>query len=321
MFDQKPAQIIIAHRGASGYLPEHTLAAKAMAHALGAHYLEQDVVLTADDRCIVLHDIYLDGVTDVKKKFPRRAREDGRYYAIDFTLEEVRTLSVHERTDPRTGRPVYPGRFPINASRFFVPTLEEEIELIQGLNKSTGREAGIYVEIKRPAWHERQGKDPTRAVLAILHRYGYRRRDDRAFIQCFDPATLRRLREEMGCELPLIQLIDEEGGEEAPRVDYAYLRTPEGLAEIAAYAEGIGPYLGQILTGVTADGQPRITTLVADAHAAGLLVHPYTFRADELPPGVPDFDTLLRWFLHHIHVDGLFTDHPDRAVRVLRRLP
>jgi glycerophosphoryl diester phosphodiesterase len=128
---------VIAHRGASGYLPEHTLEAVAMAYAMGADYLEQDVVLTKDDHAIVLHDIHLEAVTNVAQVFPRRARSDGRYYAIDFTLAEIKALQVHERIALPAGAAVYPKRFPVGWSRFEIPTLEEEITLVQGLNKST----------------------------------------------------------------------------------------------------------------------------------------------------------------------------------------
>ncbi len=138
----EPRPIVIAHRGASGYLPEHTLAAKALAYGQGADFLEQDVVLTKDDQPIVLHDIQLDAVTNVAQAFPDRARQDGRYYAIDLTLAEIQSLRVTERMDWRTNRPVFPGRFPPGKSDFRVPTLAEEIELIQGLNHSTGRTWG-----------------------------------------------------------------------------------------------------------------------------------------------------------------------------------
>jgi len=161
-------KIVIAHRGACGYLPEHTLEAKAMAYGMGADYIEQDVVLTRDDRAVVLHDIHMDTVTDVAKAFPDRKREDGRYYAIDFTLDEIKKLHVTERMDLETGKPVFPGRFPAGKSGFRVPTLEEEIELIQGLNKSTGKDVGIYPEIKSPAWHRSEGKDISKAAKARI---------------------------------------------------------------------------------------------------------------------------------------------------------
>jgi len=135
--------IVIAHRGASGYLPEHTLAAKAVAHAMGAHFIEQDVVLSRDGTAIVLHDIHLDCTTDVAQRFPGRARSDGRFYAIDFDLQEIRQLRVHERTHPLTSAAVFPERFPVQTALFQVPTLAEEIDLLAGLDRSRGRRTGL----------------------------------------------------------------------------------------------------------------------------------------------------------------------------------
>ena len=124
--------LIIAHRGASGYLPEHTLEAKAYAHALGSHYIEQDLVATRDDELVVLHDIYLDQVTNVAKVFPNRHRDDGRYYVRDFTLKEIKRLSVWERRKPGGTEAVFTRRFPTGVGKFQIATLEEEIKLIQG---------------------------------------------------------------------------------------------------------------------------------------------------------------------------------------------
>ena len=171
---QETRPIVIAHRGASGYLPEHTIAAAAMGYALGADFIEPDVVLSKDGAPVVLHDIHLDTVTNVRDVFPDRAHADGRYYAIDFTLEEIKRLRVNSRIDPRTGKPVYPNRYPAGKGDFQVPTLAEEIELVQGLNHSTGRNVGIYPEIKQPAWHQQQGQDITKIVLTVLSRNGYR---------------------------------------------------------------------------------------------------------------------------------------------------
>ena len=120
--------IVIAHRGASGYLPEHTLPAKALAYGLGADFLEQDIVLTKDDVPVVLHDIYLDTVTDVARRFAGRQRADGRYYALDLTLAELKQLRVTERFNAKTGKPVYPQRFPAEQSEFHLATLEEELK-------------------------------------------------------------------------------------------------------------------------------------------------------------------------------------------------
>ena len=139
-------QVVIAHRGASGYLPEHTLPSKALAYQQGADYLEQDLVMTKDDRLIVLHDHFLDRVTDVAEKFPGRARADGRFYAIDFTLAEIKSLKFTEGFDIKDGEKVavYPLRFPLWASDFRIHTFEEELEFIQGLNKTMKRNVGIY---------------------------------------------------------------------------------------------------------------------------------------------------------------------------------
>jgi glycerophosphoryl diester phosphodiesterase len=305
----EPRRIVIAHRGASGYLPEHTLEAVAVAHALGADYLEQDVVLTKDNVPVVLHDIHLETVTDVARRFPDRKREDGRYYVIDFTLAEVKQLRVHERTS-MGGQPVFPGRFPSGWASFEVPTLEEELQLVQGLNKSTGREAGVYPEIKEPAWHRKQGRDLSPIVLDLLARYGYKSKADRVYLQCFDFEEVRRIRTELGFRGRIVQLI-------GSTPDFNRLRTPAGLAEVAKVADGIGPAIEQVIAGRTGTAY-QVTDLVRDAHAAGLVVHPYTFRADALPDYVPSFDELLHAFFDVAQVDGVFTDHTDRVVAFLR---
>jgi glycerophosphoryl diester phosphodiesterase len=300
------AKIVIAHRGASGYLPEHTLPAVAMAHALGADYIEQDVVVSKDNVPLVLHDIHIDTVTDVARRFPDRKREDGRYYAIDFTLAELKQLNASERFDPKTGLAVFPTRFPVGKGAFQIPTLEEELQLIQGLNTSTGREAGVYPEVKEPAWHRTQGRDVSTVLLEVLARYGYKTKADKVFVQCFDEREVKRIRTELGYKGRLIQLIE---GSRPLLDEQKHLRTPAGLAETAKYADGIGPSLADVIG----------TTLVRDAHAAGLEVHPYTFRADALPPGMASLEDLFRLAFVDIGVDGVFTDFTDRAVAFLRR--
>jgi glycerophosphoryl diester phosphodiesterase len=310
--------LVIAHRGASGYLPEHTLPAKALAHGMRADYIEQDVVLTKDDVPIVLHDIHLDTVTDVSRQFPDRARGDGRYYAIDFTLAEIRSLKAGERFDRKTGQAVYPRRFPVGVGRFQIPTLQEELELIRGLNQSTGRAAGVYPEIKAPAFHRREGRDISRIVLNVLSAAGYTARADAIYVQCFDAAEMRRLREELHTDLNLIQLIGENDWKEST-TDYDALRTDDGLRAVAEYADGIGPSLNHIITGIDSRGRPVMSSLVEDAHRHGLAVHPYTLRADALPDYAADFEVLLDLVVHRAGVDGLFTDFPDLAVEFIRR--
>lgn len=304
--------IIIAHRGASAYLPEHTLPAKAMAHALKADFIEQDVVLTADGVPIVLHDIHLDSTTDVATVFPDRAREDGRFYAIDFTLAEIRQLRAHERRGA-DGKAVFPERFPAMEGLSGVPTLSEEIALIDGLNRSSDHRAGIYVEMKGSAFHHREGQDLPAAVLKVLQDGGWAERRDLVFLQSFEPEALRQLKYEHKTELPLIQLIAENAWDESGLVDFDQLRTDEGLDAVAEYANGIGPWLMQLYTGVDESGAPQLTDLAKRAQARGLLVHPYTFRADQLPPGIKSFAQLHRLFFQDLQVDGVFSDFPDRS--------
>jgi glycerophosphoryl diester phosphodiesterase len=311
-------RIVIAHRGASAYLPEHTLAAKAMAHAQGADYLEQDVVLSKDGVPVVLHDIHIDTVTDVARRFPERKRADGRYYALDFTVAELRQLNATERFDPRTGTAVFPGRFPVGRAAFQVPTLEEELQLVQGLNKSTGREAGVYPEIKEPAWHRKQGQDISRVVLDVLARYGYRSKADKVYLQCFDFEEVQRIRGALGYQGRLVQLLADAPQPDSA-TDHARLRTRAGLTEVAKVADGIGPSLRMVVAG-RSGGTLQVTDLVRDAHALGLVVHPYTFRADALPDWAGSFDELLRVFLVQVGVDGIFTDHPDKGVAFVRAM-
>lgn len=308
------APLVIAHRGASGYLPEHSLAAKALAHAMGADYLEQDVVLTRDGVPIVLHDIHLDTTTDVARRFADRAREDGRYYAIDFTLAEIRQLRLHERSERNAAGEavaVFPGRYPLAPTGLTLPTLAEEIRFIAGLDRSRGRRTGLYIELKSPRFHREAGWDIARQVLAVLEETGYANRPGQVFLQCFDDATLRYLKNDLGTPLPLIQLIAENDWGEDTDADYTRMRTDAGLREVASYAAGIGPWLMQIYRGRGADGEPIVTDLVSRAHKQGLAVHPYTFRRDQLPPGMTNYEELLALFIDTLAVDGLFTDFPD----------
>ncbi len=309
-------KIVISHRAASGYLPEHTLPAVAMAYAFGADYIEQDVALTKDGVLMVIHDIYLDATTNVKQVFPDRKRADGRFYVCDFTLAEIKSLRVGERVNPATGAPAFAGRFPMGASKFEMPTFAEEIEMIQGLNKSTGRNIGIYPEVKGSAFHHREGFDIERIFLDVLAKYGYTSPGSKIFVQSFEPDCLKRLRE-LGCTLPLVQLLPATAGYEAPAPlsTPAALLTPAGLDYIASYADGIGPSTTLIETskGVPVEGY----ALVRGAHERGLVVHPYTFRRDSMPTVYSSFEEMLRHFYFDIGVDGLFTDFTDIAVKVL----
>ena len=305
---------VIAHRGASGYLPEHTLESVAMAHAMGSDYIEHDVVLTRDDELIVLHDLYLDAVTDVAEQFPDRCREDGKHYAIDFTLSEIQSLRVHERINPE-GQPELPHRFPHRDAIFRIPTLAEEITLIQGLNRSTGRNTGIYIEPKSPAWHSGEGRDLVKEVISTLADFGYKGRKDKAFLQSFDTHYLEYARYDLKTDLKLVQLIGENSWGESDS-DFDFLRTEKGLQAIARFADAIGPSLLQVVN-IQDDKIADISDLVAHAHRFGLTVHAYTLRADQLPLKNGSLETAVRFLRDRAGLDGVFTDHPDQVSQAI----
>lgn len=300
------APVLIAHRGASSYVPEHTLLAVTAAHILGADFIEQDIVLSKDGIPLVLHDIHLEYTTNVAQIFPTRLRKDGCWYAIDFTLDEIKRLTVSERRH-KDGSTVFPGRFPTTNLALQIPTLAEEIQLILGLNVSRKKNAGLYIEFKAPRFHWAEGHDIVAAVLDVLDEYGLNTLGANIFLQCFDDATLKSLRERQLTPLPLIQLIADPDWGEDSAVDYDWLRTAEGLAAIAQYANGIGPWLPHLFT--APDGSS--TDLVTSAHAVDLLVHPYTLRADDLSLGAETFDALQRRVFIDAGADGAFTDFTD----------
>lgn len=327
-------KIVVAHRGASGYLPEHSMAAKSMAYAMGVDYIEQDVVMTKDNALVILHDHYLDGVTNVADVYPDRKREDGRYYAIDFTLDEIKKLNMTEAFKIKDGKAtaVYPKRFPLWKSQFKVHTLENEIELIQGLNASTGNNVGIYVEVKAPWLHRHEGKDISAAVLKVFKKYGYTKKSDLAYFQSFDANELKRVKTqllpELGLDVKLVQLMAETSWNEtmeyqdgkAQPYNYDWMFKPDAMKKIAEYADGVGPWKPMVVAPESTKDKLVFTSLVKDAHDAGMEVHPYTFRLDEgrIPAYAENFEDLLDIFYNKANVDGVFTDFPDRAVNFLK---
>ena len=266
---------VIAHRGASGYLPEHTLPAYALGHGQGAGWIEPDVVLTADGVTIALHDVTLDRTTDVAERYPLRAREDGRYYASDFTFAELEQLRVVESR---------PGRFP--HATFRVPRLTDVLDLVDGLNRTTGRQAGVYPELKSPDLQPGLGD----ALLAALAGYDLPIR-----IQSFDAAALAAL----DTELPRVQLIASPGQ-----------LAPAGLDEIAAYAVAIGVPTVLVY---------RDPAIVERAHERGLAVHAYTLRADQLATGFESLGAEVAALID-ARVDAVFTDHPDQVLTLAAAL-
>lgn len=295
---------VIAHRGASGYLPEHTLAAKALAHAQGADFLEQDVIATRDGRVIVCHDLFLERVTNVAEAFPGRSRDDGHYYAIDFDWDEVKQLAVV--CDVAAANALVDTAAPAASGKpMRLCTLEEEIEFIHALNRASDRQVGIYPEIKHPCWHAEHGFDLARALLDILAGYGYQSGEDPVFVQCVDTGELVRLKTELGTGLRLTQLI-------GSYTDPARLR-PDAIAAVADYAAALGPNYRLALT-PRADGPPGVSRLAGYVRAAGLELHPYTFNYVQLPDHVADLEALLGIAYELLQVDAVFCDFPDVAV-------
>ncbi|MGI9219784.1 MAG: glycerophosphodiester phosphodiesterase [Woeseiaceae bacterium] len=305
--------VVIAHRGASGYLPEHTRPAKVLAHVMGADFLEQDIVATRDDELVVMHDVQIDTVTDVADKFPDRARADGRYYARDFDMAEIRQLTAWERmrTD---GSAVYPQRYPAKTGHYRVHTFREELQLVNRLNAATGRNVGIYPEIKRPAWHKQEGVDISPIVLEQIHEFNGASNRDLVYVQCFDDAEVRRLKQDLKCEWQLVQLIGKNAWNEAA-TDYDQMRELEGLKEVAKVADGIGPNIDHLY--INGDNGVQPSGLVEAAHSLSLVVHPYTFRSDDLPTDFGSFEELVQFCVTELGADGLFTDFPDQVIQII----
>ena len=330
----KSNKIIIAHRGASGYLPEHTLESKALAFAQHADYLEQDLAMTKDGRLVVIHDHFLDGLTDVAKKFPHRHRKDGRYYVIDFTLKEIQSLEMTENFETKDGKQaqVYPGRFPLWKSHFRIHTFEDEIEFIQGLEKSTGKKVGIYPEIKAPWFHHQNGKDIAAETLKVLKKYGYDKKTDMVYLQTFDFNELKRIKTEllpkMGMDLKLVQLVAYTDWKETQEkdakgkwvnYDYDWMFKPGAMAEVVKYADGVGPGWYMLVDKEQSKpGNIVYTPLVKELAQYKVELHPYTVRKDALPEFFTDVNQMYDALLNKSGATGIFTDFPDTGVEFLK---
>ena len=298
---------VIAHRGASGYLPEHTLEAATLAFSLRPDFIEQDVVITKDDIPVVLHDIHLETVTDVEDVFPARHRADGRYYARDFTLAELRALRVHERTGGN-GAPVFKDRYQGKHANFKIATLTEHFELISELNRQFEASVGVYPEVKSPAFHHDEGVDASKIVIDTLNAFGFGGENSNSYIQCFDFKEVKRIRETLGYKGKVVMLIGENSWGESD-TDYDWVRSEEGMNEVASYADGIGPWLGHLLNNkAMAQGKIEAAKWLEFAHKNGLTIHPYTYRKDALPDGMTS-EQVLEMLDQVINADGVFTDH------------
>lgn len=303
------ARTIIAHRGAPGYLPEHTLEGVAMAHSWGVDFIEPDVVLTKDNHAVVLHDIHIDTTTNVAKVFPKKKRKDGRFYAIDFTLKELKRLRVTERFDYKTKKQIYSKRFSNTELAFQIPTFKEFIILVQELNRTRVKKIGIYPEIKSPEFHIKEGRDITKIVFNLMVKYGYNKKNSNAYIQCFYLPTLKRLKEEFNSKIKQVFLIAENSWKESS-LNYDFYRTEEGIKELAQHVDGIGPYFYHIYK----------TNLVRLAKEHKLIVHPYTHRIDQLPKELPTNKLFFNYLFKEQNVDGIFSDFADIAKKHLEQM-
>ena len=279
---KEPKKILIAHRGASSYAPEHTIASYQLALKQGADFVEQDLQVTRDGQLVCLHDLTLERTTDVKNVFPTRYREElvagsptRRWYISDFTLQEIKQLDAGSWFDSK-----------FKGAR--VPTFQEAIDLVRG-------KAGLYPETKAPEVYGKLGLDMERLLLNALKKnhLGTRSSEQHTpvIIQSFSAESLRKLSGSLKTKIPLVLLINDEmrGG----------WLTADGLKETKQFASGIGPAKALL-----------DKDLVTQAHAIGLSVTPWTFRLSDKG----SFKTLsdeMKYFLYELGVDALFTDNPD----------
>lgn len=308
-------KIVVAHRGASGYLPEHSLVAKAYAHALGADYVELDVVLTRDGVPVVLHDLYLDCISNVQQIYPDRSRPDGHYYVIDFDWSELGRLTACDRKNPETGAPQFPMRYGESSVGADIHSMGEEIELVLTLNRCTGRNVGLFVEIKNPLFHKHSGMDIGKIVWDTLLRHQIADGAFPCLVFSFESSVLKHMRFDLGCTLTMAQLIGTPGSEEDPADDFSFYQTEEGLREISAYAQAVSPSLSELVH-FSPEEVPIPTHFVELAHKVELCVYPYALRRDTFPHHINE-RAALAFLFAVLQIDGIITDFPDSALAFL----
>lgn len=351
--------LVIAHRGASGYLPEETLESYTMAIDLGAEVLELDLISTSDGILIARHDPNLTISTDVAihPEFAARKKTtqvDGNtqtgWFASDFTLAEIKTLGAIATDNERAQQ--FNGLYKI-------VTFQEIVDLVKEKSASTGRAIAVYPETKNPTYHRDLGLPLEDKLVDLINKAGWNNKSAPIYVQSFEPGSLKYMKLR-GLDTRLIQLIDASDVDLktgamlfSPPYDKPYdwaragdsrmfsdMVTPAGLAEIKSYADGIGPWKRYIITlkgsldeggnlkDINGDGKindadavsQAATTLVADAHKAGLLVHPFTFRNEQRRLASDYNDAPQKEYLafYRLGVDGVFTDFADTAIATLK---
>ncbi|MGK5630666.1 glycerophosphodiester phosphodiesterase [Streptomyces sp. URMC 123] len=327
-----PVPTVVGHRGACGYRPEHTLGSYQLALDMGADVIEQDVVPTKDGHLVCRHENDITGTTDVASRpefADRKATKvvDGEshtgWFTEDFTLAELKRLRAKERIpDVRQRNTVYDGLWD-------VPTLEEVLKWADQRGRERGRRVWLHIETKHPTYFRKLGLGLEERLAKLLRAYGRHGRQSATFLQSFEPSSLQRLNR-LGVECPKVVLLDDLNVRPWDFVEANDPRTtadlikPEGLAWIARFAQGIGPWVNTVIPRDANDNLGEPTSLVRDAHKAGLILHPYThrnenqflpkdFRRGTDPAAYGDSFGLLKRFFE-LGIDGIFSDNPDTAL-------
>lgn len=306
--------LVIAHRGASGLLPEHTLEAYAKAIEQGADFIEPDLVVTRDGYLIARHENEIGGTTDVAQKFPERKRTqtlDGQsitgWFTEDFTLAEIKQLRATQRLAFRDQS---------HNGKYQIPTFAEVLQLLKQKQAETGRAIGLYPETKHPSHFQAINLPIEPRLMVHLREHGLDRADAPVFIQSFEVNNLKWLKQTS--KVKLVQLIEDVGSpaDQGPQgMSYAQMITPEGLRQIASYASGIGPYKRLIVP--EKDGKLQTPThLIDNAHSLGLQVHPWTFRSDKEYLAADYHGEIGAEYqqFFQLGVDGVFSDFTHDAV-------
>ena len=312
-----PHPLVIAHRGASGERPEHTAAAYELAIEQGADFIEPDLVMSKDGQLIVRHENEIGGTTNVADHPEFAARRTTKsidrvpvtgWFTEDYTVAELRTLRARERLPSlRPGNTAWADEA--------ILTFQEVIDIARAASTPTGRVIGVAPELKHPGYFVSLGLPMEPAFVEALRANDLMRADSPVMVQCFEIDCLRSLNQQT--EAPLLQLMSPSGGPaDHPEMTYAAMATPAGLAEIAAYADAVGVETAMIIPRTPAGAAGTATTLVVDAHAAGLKVVAWTFRAEDVFVPTDYRGDLAGWIrrFYDLDVDAVFSDFPGVAI-------
>jgi glycerophosphoryl diester phosphodiesterase len=307
---------VTAYRGASGQLPENSLSAFVLAAAMKSDYISMDLVMTRDNHLVVFRDIDVTNASDVTEIFPERARQDGKYYVIDFTLAELQQLSFNLKKEGR-----------LNSSHITV--FSDVLFLLRKMEKVFGYTIGIAPEIKKPWFHLNEGKDISRAVLDVLQGFHYTETGTSVFLQCYDPDELQRIHKTLlvprAIDLRLVQLIDTNDGNETQRLrrgkwvpyNYEWLYTRTGAKLLALYADAVGISAARLLA-VAED--PLYADFLSNIGEEDIKIHAVTLGNSNKENIVEfsNYTDLLNRILDKVNIDILLTDIPAETLTFLK---